>query len=525
LAAIAAAVVLRLLAVWFNGGRYHPDEHWQILEFAWYKLGHVPVTDLAWEFAARIRPGVQPWMAAGLIVSLQKAGLFSPFLAALILRLVSAALGLWVAIELCAWCLPTIRDAGYRRLAFYGSLFLWMVPVLHTRFSSEAWGGALTFGGLCLLFAADAALGDASTDVPEGLLYSRPDPLTRSDEFVALLLALAAGVAWGFAFFARFQMAAAIGGAGLWWLFARRGPRRLTAALVVGFLAASACNVVIDHWLYDEWVLTPAQYFVANVMHGKASTFGVKPWYMTFAPFMAMLLPPFSAALLPLIVAGCWWCRRHVFVWMLVPFVLEHLIMPHKEVRFMFPMIFVLGPLVALALDNLPPSIAAWVSERRSSASGRWVTRGFVIVNACAMATVVLVPTQDTFPLMQWVTAKSDDHPVRMFFVKHSLYEVGDETPLRMHFYEPQSLDESPAVDGREVARAITASKKEVLLVYPGETLPPQLTNAGVRCGRTQKSIPEHLDGIYGYHWLYDNTVWTVCEAQTQNMAAASARR
>lgn len=511
--------------MWFNGGRYHPDEHWQILEFAWHKLGNVPVTGLAWEFAARIRPGVQPWMAVGLITGLQKIGLFTPFLAALILRLVSTALGLWVALELCAWCLPTIRDLAYRRLAFYGSLFLWMAPVLHTRFSSEAWGGALTFGGLCLLFAADAALGDASTDVPDGLPYARPVVAARSSEVVAVGLALAAGATWGFAFFARYQMAAAIGGAGLWWLFARRGPRRLTAAVVAGFLAATACNVVIDHWLYDEWVLTPLQYFVTNVVHGRASTFGVRPWYMTLAPFMAMLLPPFSVVLLPLIVAGCWWCRRHVLVWMLVPFVLEHIMMPHKEVRFMFPMIFVLGPLVALALDNLPASAAAWVDARRSSTSGRWTTRAFVFVNACAMASVVLVPTQDTFPLMQWVTAKSDAHPVRMFFVKHSLYEVGDDTPLRMHFYEPRSLDEAQVADGRDVAQAISAANKEVLLVYPGDAFPSQLTRAGVGCGESRTSIPEHLDGFYGYHWLYDNTVWTVCEARLQDLATATARR
>jgi GPI mannosyltransferase 3 len=62
---VAAAVVVRILTAWFNGGYFHPDEHWQILEFAWYKLGHEPASILPWEFPAQIRPGLQPWIAAG----------------------------------------------------------------------------------------------------------------------------------------------------------------------------------------------------------------------------------------------------------------------------------------------------------------------------------------------------------------------------------------------------------------------------------------------------------------------------
>ena len=153
---VCAAVVVHVLTAWFSGGYLQADEHWQILEFAWHRLGHEPATVLPWEFEARIRPAFQPWLAAGVIVLLQRLGAFTPLAAAFLLRLASALLGLWVSLRVCALALPSIRRQAYREMAFFGALFLWCAPFLHARFSAESWGGMLAFGGLALLMAADA---------------------------------------------------------------------------------------------------------------------------------------------------------------------------------------------------------------------------------------------------------------------------------------------------------------------------------------------------------------------------------
>jgi phosphatidylinositol glycan class B len=143
-----------VLSAWFNRGFFSHDEHFQILEFAWYKLGRTPAQALTWEFPARIRPGLQPLLAAGLFKGLEALGLFTPFLATFLLRLASGLFGLWVSLELCVRASPWIRDASLRRLLLPGMLFLWFLPYTHGRFASEAWGGLLFFGGLCLLLDA-----------------------------------------------------------------------------------------------------------------------------------------------------------------------------------------------------------------------------------------------------------------------------------------------------------------------------------------------------------------------------------
>ena len=55
LGAVALHVTVTLLAV----NPWHPDEHFQILEFAWARAGRAPVEGLPWEFAAKIRPTLQ----------------------------------------------------------------------------------------------------------------------------------------------------------------------------------------------------------------------------------------------------------------------------------------------------------------------------------------------------------------------------------------------------------------------------------------------------------------------------------
>src|SRR5690349_17655776 len=61
---VVAAVLVALVAAWFNDGYLNADEHYQIIEFAQYKLGLQSSAALAWEFPAHMRPALQPWLAA-----------------------------------------------------------------------------------------------------------------------------------------------------------------------------------------------------------------------------------------------------------------------------------------------------------------------------------------------------------------------------------------------------------------------------------------------------------------------------
>ena len=89
--ALLGALALSIAAI-FSIGPFHADEHFQILEFAGWKLGITPETDLTWEFGARLRPALQPAMAVMVHRLMNAVGFDDPYATSLLLRLFTAAL-------------------------------------------------------------------------------------------------------------------------------------------------------------------------------------------------------------------------------------------------------------------------------------------------------------------------------------------------------------------------------------------------------------------------------------------------
>src|SRR5437588_243279 len=93
----AASLIIHLLTAWFSVGFQYQDEQSQIMDFAGYKLGMVPIDRLSWEFKEQIRPGIQPLVVVALYKSLQFLHIANPFLCTLILRIFSTLLG-WASV-------------------------------------------------------------------------------------------------------------------------------------------------------------------------------------------------------------------------------------------------------------------------------------------------------------------------------------------------------------------------------------------------------------------------------------------
>ncbi|MFM8269732.1 MAG: hypothetical protein ACKN9V_06035, partial [Pseudomonadota bacterium] len=87
-----------LIAAFFSIGFHHFDEHFQILEFAGSRLGLSSSSDLPWEYQAQMRSSFQPSIVLLVHKILAIFQSKDPFLAALILRLLSAVLS-WLAIS------------------------------------------------------------------------------------------------------------------------------------------------------------------------------------------------------------------------------------------------------------------------------------------------------------------------------------------------------------------------------------------------------------------------------------------
>ena len=222
--------VLCVIAAWCTMGYHHPDEHFQIWEFANYKLGNIPASDLPWEFAEQMRPGLQPFLAYCMVLATRSIDIFNPFIQVFFMRLLSGAAALWVYWSWCKWLENDLISAAAARWMRIG------------RFSSENTSAISFFGGLLLLVQALEM---------------------HKNRFNWKLVV--AGILLGLSFFFRYQIAFACIGLGAWLLFIKRPGALAWVALTSGALIAFAIGLACDFWLYGEWVFAPYNYFISNI--------------------------------------------------------------------------------------------------------------------------------------------------------------------------------------------------------------------------------------------------------------------
>jgi GPI mannosyltransferase 3 len=503
---VASGLAVVVASAWFNRGFLSYDEHFQILEFAWYKLGRAPAETLAWEFREQMRPGLQPLMAAWAARGLEAVGLFTPFVLAFLLRLASGLLAVWVSLALATRVLPEVRSQRLKVVLVAGTLFLWFLPFSHVRFSSDNWGGLLFFAGLCLLLdavgeAEAAATGAGAEDLTAGGLVGRSHPPW------SVAAAAGAGLLWGLAFFCRYQIGFAIAGGGCWLVFVRRARAAVTAAAALSFLTACAACTLADKWLYGAWVFTPYEYVRANLIEGKAAGFGVEPWWFYGGQILLFLIPPFSVVLVGLLGAAAWHCRRHLLVWTTLPFLVGHSLIGHKEVRFLVPITYALVPLLVLAADRLASDAAAAPARWARSRAWRYGARAFIALNLAALAVMTVKPSHETEVMYRWLWNAGSKQPITVYTATGSPYSF---LSLQIYFYGSPNITvrNFETIEGlRQEARAAPG---RVFFFHRSFSAPNWLTASGLEVTPVARTLPEWTTRVNVNNWVSRMRVWTV---------------
>jgi hypothetical protein len=295
------------VAAWTSYGYHHPDEHYQILEWANYFLGlNQDASTLPWEFAAQIRPWFQPLLHAGWMKLLITFGIYEPFTAATLIQGIYGALNVWLLVKIWRFLRERYDLAPYGFLAI---ALLWFLPYIHVRTSSENLAGILLSWGLL------------------GMIQGRN--------------AFKNGLFFGFAFLARYQIALGLVGLGLALVIRARGIRKAHLALVGGFLIPLALGVLLDRVGYGNWVFSPYLYFKVNLIDGVAARYNPYPWWMYFE--WILQLNPLVSLPLFLGTLGFFKNGKEEDAWILSSFVWSffffHCLITNKEYRFLFPIL------------------------------------------------------------------------------------------------------------------------------------------------------------------------------------------
>ncbi len=441
---------------------YQLDQHFQTLEWAHFKTRPTNEHLLPWEYRERIRPWIQPGLYAVAITGLKAIGVESPFTHDRVLRLGSAALGLLATVLFCITLAEWLPLDGQRKwLAIIFGLF-WFFPTFHTRTSSENLSSIFLLFGLSALFLLRRYRG------PPPYSQAAQAPFTGAIAFSYPGLVMS-GLALGLSFAFRYQMGIVIAAIGLWMLLIPRTPFRQLVVFGVGILVPIGVGVLIDWWGYGAFEIAPWNYLRINLLEGRAAHFGTDPWYHYF---LMLLIQPMGIVLL---VAGVlFWLThpRNLLTWTTVLFVAVHVLLAHKEMRFLTPVTHLA---VAMLVFTIPRK---WYllgdTDHPFLGHGRWVRRAFYLFATINL--LVLVGASVRGPRIQVSIHKAiyRESPNNFEF-----YSLG-ETPfivrapphdLRIEFYGPRTITHH-TLSAMADLEAVLADRQEAIWYHKANTVP-----------------------------------------------------
>jgi phosphatidylinositol glycan class B len=423
------SLVIHCLFGYLCLGHYHPDEHFQILEFATVKLPFSASSkaDLPWEFHEQIRSTIQPWLVIGLAKFLHLLNLYTPFLTALILQISAALFGWTVNLLLYNQVALSIRHQYIKILLCALFCFCYFFPFIHSRFSSESVGGSFFILGIVLILKAK-------------------HDIVRDTACQQLIT----GFIMGLAFLCRFQIAFAILGLFFWFIFSERTRPLKLIRLASGFFIAVFLGFLLDRLYYGNWVFTPWQYLNSNIIEDRVSNYGVMPVWGYITLLYQYLISPYSVLIMVMLGLSFFKLRGNIFVFTFVPFLVLHSLIGHKEVRFMFPLMSVIPILLCLTLDTFK-------RNRKVEWLFGIVTAGFIITNTYVSFSL-LQPLNPTIGLYRFIydhyNSGSPNSQVNLLFVDHNPYKA---VFLNVNFYKPKNL----RIYG-------TTSDTSIFLKFPG---------------------------------------------------------
>ena len=401
-------MVFNLVIAWLSEGYSHADEHFQIFEFAAYKIHHYTYS-YPWELTEQIRPSLQVWMLIWAIKFFSYLSpTISPFMIAFIARAMSgmlSALACYLFINAFQFELHTHNK---RKWFFLLSAFSYIAVYQGVRFSSESMSGHLFLIGFSMIFLRELKV-----------------------DFYSLLI----GLLLGSSFFIRFQSAFLIFGLIAWLCVFRK--IKFPALLTIGFgmLILFLYGSYLDYLFYENWVSTIWNYFNANIVKSVASVFGVSRWeYITIVTFL-----PYGPAYLLGTIYFILKRPAHVLSWVMLPFIAVHAMIPHKELRFLIPIISFMPFVMLYSLQML---------QEKYQFSGK-CQRTFLAVNQIAwwlnvgMLVLVLACGMNLFGVYQYLWKYQPNQSITLNkFSQDAIVSIDNSinSNMPLRFYLPDRI-------------------------------------------------------------------------------------
>ena len=310
---ILVSLFVHLITAYFSVGFYEQDEHFSILEPIISKLGENAT--MGWDFSIN---QIKQWFLSFIFVYFIKflviLDINSPFQWIFLIRIFTSILG-WISIvSLIHLAKKQLNDEKNLNVFIYISTLFWFYPYFHARPSSE--------------------------NISISLLIIAITMFTYFRAYKRVLLLC--GVIFGLSVATRYTNILIVGFFGIWAILFSKLNLKDCIILALGFLIIFFISVLIDYWGYQENTLVILNYFKLNyhwTQIGYFSSSNTDKWWYNFYLIFNEFLPPISILLIISILG--FWIRfpKHIITWITLPYFIFLCTTPHKETRFLFPIL------------------------------------------------------------------------------------------------------------------------------------------------------------------------------------------
>jgi GPI mannosyltransferase 3 len=406
---LLAGLIIQVIVAYTATGSYHPDQHFQIIEFSSYQTGEPNGASALWEFYHPVRPTIQIYLFTAWHSVMQFLGINNPYTELTILRIL---LGLLMFTLFNAIAVYYFKN-GEKKVLYCVLLILsfsWFLPYTKVQFSSEIMS-ALVFFGMAVWY-------DIKKDKNPGLAF--------------LLLT---GFLFSLAFYFRFQAGFFLAGFGIWLIGFQKKTKHLLP-LATGFIIGALLNTWLDYEFYHRLVITPYEYYYVNIVDKRAAMFGTSSFLRYIGLFIAVVtVPPLSIFLFYYAIKAFFKNYRHLLFITTMVFILAHCMVGHKEERFMFPVLFILPVWIGWGL----PAFFNYYSACKKVA--RYFIKAILIfsvaINFVVLILFIFNPYSQSIHFTEQLSSRfnnKNETKIRVYYLKRSPFETPAKSPYI--FYE-----------------------------------------------------------------------------------------
>lgn len=477
-----AGIFIQVLTCYFSVGYHNPDEHWQLLEFAAYKLGFAPLSDMPWEVAAKSRQAILPFFVYLLGKAMLYLNCYNPFSLAFILRLISGILAYSSMMLLIFRVRDEFKSENTFKIVVFLANFLWFIPYIHARFQSENWTGIFLTFAIYFLY-----------------------PTTKHQKQHNMILFLV-GFLLGLAFIIRIQTGLALFGLGIWLLVFCRLSIVSYLSMAFGFGIMCFLGTWIDYWFYGIWTFTPYTYFDLQVVQSICSNWGVFPWWYYFYLFVAQVVPLESILLLGVFMFAIVKNPKHIISWTVFFFLAGHSYITYKEVRYLYPLVSLFVVLIGLGISQqYLKNIAVKVNQTLILG----ILYLVLVQNSILLVVIALKPANEIVNIQKFIYEEAKNQPV-VVFVK------GNESPFehgntKYNFYSSKNIIIKRIENSNEIIVSNQMQGMKCFFAEKSVFLSENFKSDKIG-NAVFRTIPAWLTKFNINNWLSRARVWSVYE-------------